>query len=352
MIRAHMNFLPKKEMMEAISAKNRASLIIGARYYDNDGTIVCLTGDTKFFTIPAAYVKKAKIPEADLDNVQPTDHGQTLKFGKVEWASNAVIKDCYPGVRKKKQKLKLRDFTRLHTDRLIAIASKRDESEEARERASVAIMVLLARESKLSKRDRMWDRDKPPLVDPSERHKHKWTIFSSQYTGPKMIMTERCSLCRKERTRPAKKAEWTESRKVWDTKIHKVYHAFSKKIGEEFGYDAMQIAERFAEKHPNAVKVIGVDDDHFSSSSLVLIAHEDPEDYFMGTSAVFIPQCAGGPPTKFFLYPGHVEELIEGLQHFKKMYETHQGKKSIERRRMHARFDRERRLKAAAKLYR
>jgi hypothetical protein len=346
-----MNFLPKEEMLEVISAKNRKLLIIGARY--SDGNVVCMTGDTRFFTIPSDYLKKAKIPVADLKKVQPIDHGQTLSFGKVEWAANVVIEDCLgPGVRKKQQKLQLRDFTRLNTDRLISIASKRDESEEARQRASVAIMVLLARESKLARQDRAWDRNRPPLVDPSKPHRHKWDCFSSQYTGKKMIMTDRCRLCRKERKRPATKEEQTEGQKSWDTKIHDVSHAFAKKMGDKVGYDAMEVADKFAEKHPDAVRVVGVDDDHFSSSSLVLIAHEDPEYYFMGTSATFIAQCSGEKPIEFFLYPGHVEALIEALQHFKKMHDTHQGKKSVARRRMRARFERERRLKAAAQQYR
>lgn len=249
--------------------------------------------------------------------------------------------------RKKKSKyLDLRDFTRLNSDRLIAIAAKNDE------RSSAAIRVLLARESKLAQRDRLWDRDKPPLVDPSKPHRHKWEIFSSSLTGGKMVMTERCRLCRKERTRPATEEEQTAGRKSWDTKIHDVSHAFRKKLGDNVGYDAMKIADKFAAKHPDVVRVAHVDDNHFSSSSLVLVAHEDPEDHFMGTSATYIAQCSGETPIEFFLYPGHVEGLIRALQHFKKMHDTHQGKKSVSRRRMHARADRERRLKEAAKHYR
>jgi hypothetical protein len=116
--------------------------------------------------------------------------------------------------------------------------------------------------------------------------------------------------------------------------VHRVYHEFCKKfykfhktgesefLGKMFpqgeskprwtGYALDQRVEKWAEKYPDDVRMVRVDDDYFSSSSLVLIEHKTKKKY-MGTTVVFIPQCAPDPIATFFLYPSHRRGLVEAL---------------------------------------
>lgn len=101
--------------------------------------------------------------------------------------------------------------------------------------------------------------------------------------------------------------------------VHRVWHDFQARfLGEDgetwnmIGYDLMRAVRRWAKPYKNDVKVVGCDDDFHASSSLVLIEHK-AEDQYMGTTVVFIPQCTGEKPTRFFLYPRHRTELIMSL---------------------------------------
>jgi hypothetical protein len=79
------------------------------------------------------------------------------------------------------------------------------------------------------------------------------------------------------------------------------------------GYKLIEKVEKWATKFPRDVRIVGVDDDYFTSSCLVLIEHQT-EHHYMGTTAVFIPQCTGEPPTRFFLYPDRRNQLRSALQ--------------------------------------
>lgn len=109
--------------------------------------------------------------------------------------------------------------------------------------------------------------------------------------------------------------------------IHRVWHSFSKKfitrVNGKDEFNDCPVAElgdkviRWAKKFPKDVKIVGCDDSYFSCSDLVLIEHRTARKY-MGTSVVFIPQCSGDPPAQFFLYPGHLDDLINALKTIKK----------------------------------
>jgi len=102
--------------------------------------------------------------------------------------------------------------------------------------------------------------------------------------------------------------------------IHKLYHryiALKNKAKQESNYDAMVLAEKFANKNPS-VKIVGVDDDVHAGSDLVIIPHIDKY-HLWGLSVEYIPQCTGESPIRFFLYPGHLKRLIETLQDYAKI---------------------------------
>lgn len=95
------------------------------------------------------------------------------------------------------------------------------------------------------------------------------------------------------------------------TKTGKIIKKFD--ITKMIGYDCMQRVERYAKKH-NEIKVIGVDDEVYSSSDLVLIPH--PEH---GITVIFIPQCTT-VTNQFFLYPPCLKNLQEELESMQQKY--------------------------------
>lgn len=127
--------------------------------------------------------------------------------------------------------------------------------------------------------------------------------------------------------------------------VHKIYHEFcdymkkwyykkeyfykkdftqSTRMIKEFdvskltGYTAIQRGERFSKKYPDDIHIIHCDDDVFASSDLILVEHLDKEKKsFMGTTVIFIPQCTS-VQNSFFLYPNHLDKLIQTLQKIQK----------------------------------
>lgn len=109
-------------------------------------------------------------------------------------------------------------------------------------------------------------------------------------------------------------------------RIHKVYHDFCNYMKqychdengdfsphEMGGYEIMEKIEKYVESHPE-IKLAWCDDMVFDTSMLVFIPHVD-----MGYTVMFVPQ-GYGEMSEFFLYPNHLEYLIEvlnGLEKFK-----------------------------------
>jgi hypothetical protein len=113
--------------------------------------------------------------------------------------------------------------------------------------------------------------------------------------------------------------------------IHKLAHEVVKALGKEKGYEAMGVMDRLAAKNPKRVLTVGVDDSHYSSSSLTFVTHEaasdggDPfnprqksEPVWHGVSVYYIPQCTGEDPIQFFLYPRDLDGVLKALQTLKK----------------------------------
>ena len=78
--------------------------------------------------------------------------------------------------------------------------------------------------------------------------------------------------------------------------------------------------EQYTKKHPEII-VTRVDDNYFAGSDLVLIPHNDDKtkEYF-GTTVVYVPQCTGEDPIRFFLYPWHARGLLRALGQLQKTY--------------------------------
>lgn len=155
--------------------------------------------------------------------------------------------------------------------------------------------------------------------------RHSWKAQSFTYNGDDV--TFRCSKCHEVKTRSMNAAEKyfnkrsniVEGIKNKHDNIHEIYHDFLKKCIEYkdssgailFGYELICHIEKWAKKFPT-VDIISCDDDYHMGSIIVVIPHENSEEYW-GTSLVFIPQNHKQPAT-IFLYPGHAQEMLNVLK--------------------------------------
>ena len=170
------------------------------------------------------------------------------------------------------------------------------------------------------------------------KHTHRYSYYGRTGTDKAMIAIFKCK-CGDEVQRPMTKAEmrWQQPFSPKDGGVHRVWYEFIKKFmkrtnqqwvrmkgfkrkcliyKEVFrweGYKMMVKAGEWARRHPNDVQVVVCDDDCHASSILLLIDHKT-HDKYMGTSVVYIPQCTGEKPIKFFLYPNHRSCLITALK--------------------------------------
>lgn len=180
-----------------------------------------------------------------------------------------------------------------------------------------------------------------PKTQKSCNHKYRLTSYCGR--GRTLEFTFSCEKCPSRETRKATPAERAFHKAHMEPRlgvdIHKVYYDFLKRFsnkekrsytignktysGYEYkgyrwtGCDLMGRVEEWAEKYPNDVRVVGVDDDSYSSSCLVLIEHKTDREY-MGTTVVYIPQCTGENPIRFFLYGHHRQHLATTLQQISK----------------------------------
>jgi hypothetical protein len=139
-------------------------------------------------------------------------------------------------------------------------------------------------------------------------------------------MSVRCTRCdddilvhlTKGETRTNRALRKREHKEIGD--VHKCYHEFLRRFCEKDddavfkykGYDLMQRVERWAKRWSHDVQLVHCDDDYHAGSLLVLIQHQQPHDY-MGCTVVFIPQCTGEAPIRFFLYNDDRDSLIKAL---------------------------------------
>lgn len=133
-----------------------------------------------------------------------------------------------------------------------------------------------------------------------------------------------------------------------DVDVHKVWHSFcdymkkwyfrkvngikknwtpSKRKYKVFeceqmvGWEAMKRVEKFAKDQPD-IMITHCDDSSHMGSDIALILH-DSKDHFMGTTMILLPQCSRDI-NQVFLYPHHLDMLIEKLQEIQKRQKNHE----------------------------
>ena len=165
------------------------------------------------------------------------------------------------------------------------------------------------------------------------KHHHKWKHCA--WSGQKIEFY--CSGCKERCHRPMTATERKYFNKhdrfrlhptpkglpqaKYQPDIHSVWRSFENRFMKLkrstfviTGYRLMVAVEKWAKKFPHEVQIVRCDDAHFCGSNIVLIEHRTRSQY-MGTSAVYIPQCTGESPIQFFLYPSHRKAFIDALKH-------------------------------------
>jgi hypothetical protein len=164
------------------------------------------------------------------------------------------------------------------------------------------------------------------------RERKIWSKALKQYIDAKpLTLGFRCRRCgeRVERIATASErkfhAKYIDAwRKTGKKTIATVWRDFAKRFkskdGDSYrlvGWDLMCAVEKWRTKWPNDVRQVRIDDSHFCSSDLILVEHKAPNEY-MGTTVVVVPQCSGESPLEFFMYPFHLNGLLNALQAIKK----------------------------------
>lgn len=91
-------------------------------------------------------------------------------------------------------------------------------------------------------------------------------------------------------------------------KKHRIWWDFKNAFDDDFdgGSELMDEIEKYTIDHPE-IEICGCDDASFAGSDIVLVPHPD-----MGITVLYIPQLSGNS-AQFFLYPGHLQNLIDTL---------------------------------------
>jgi len=146
------------------------------------------------------------------------------------------------------------------------------------------------------------------------KHRHRFSVNSYRPRGLSILDVEEGCACGETRTRKPTADENAGHRanEKDEVELHRLSRAFEKALGDEYGYEAMLIARRWAKKHPARIFVARIDDGHFCGSNIVFLTNETEQQYW-GASAWVIPQCTGEKPMRFFLYPGDSDSLLEAL---------------------------------------
>ncbi|MGB5923638.1 MAG: hypothetical protein WBG24_02285 [Syntrophobacteria bacterium] len=100
--------------------------------------------------------------------------------------------------------------------------------------------------------------------------------------------------------------------------LHKLWHELRELLEQHgrdlnnlTGWEDIQLMDDFCKDHPEIIKV-QVDDSHHCHSYVYIIPHER-DDYYMGSTALFIPQC-GNHTNQFFLFPKNHRQMISALR--------------------------------------
>jgi DNA-binding Xre family transcriptional regulator len=134
--------LEPEELAEVLGSEERDDLFVGGAVNPEERVIVLYRGNFDRLAVPLSWFERDSTEVADFDEFEVTDHGQTIRFGDFEVASDAILYDFDPDyrARAKKRQVELDDslggaLRRLRT--LRGVARSRFASVSAKEIARI-----------------------------------------------------------------------------------------------------------------------------------------------------------------------------------------------------------------------
>lgn len=102
------SFLPPNELAEVLEADNRSDLFIGGSIDHSTRTVTLWRGTLEPVTVPfSAFEKSGDGIEPDFKKFSIVDYGQTIRLGKYEAATDAVLYEFEPEYRRRKRSERL-----------------------------------------------------------------------------------------------------------------------------------------------------------------------------------------------------------------------------------------------------
>jgi hypothetical protein len=112
--------LPLRELVEVLGSPDRQDLIIGGTASDKDGALILYRGDLEPLVVPLSWFPvRPGGPRPRLRELEVTDHGQTVRLGEYEAATDAILYDFDEQYRRRAKK------RRLHEDQSLGAALRR-----------------------------------------------------------------------------------------------------------------------------------------------------------------------------------------------------------------------------------
>jgi len=94
-----LKLIEEEELIEVLSAENRADLFVGGTLNKEEEVVVLYRGTLDRLSVPLAWFARRSDVEPDFDQFEVVDYGNTLRFGPFEVSSDAVLFDFDPEYR-------------------------------------------------------------------------------------------------------------------------------------------------------------------------------------------------------------------------------------------------------------
>lgn len=152
-------------------------------------------------------------------------------------------------------------------------------------------------------------------------HRHLWEITGTFTKDEKIVLYEKCPCGVVRERKPTKKEKAIVAmREDCNNEMYRTYINMMMGINGAITRDsALDVIDNTAEKHPDDVIVVNVDDDATTGGKLVFVDHKKESSYF-GTSFVFLPFHPAEKPTQFFMYPQTVRKMKVAFAYLTKKF--------------------------------
>jgi hypothetical protein len=93
--------LPSDQIAEVFASPHRDDLFIGGAVDAADRVLVLYRGNLESLVVPLAWFARPGGPRAEVDDFEVTDFGQTVRFGRFEAGTDAILYEFDPEARRR-----------------------------------------------------------------------------------------------------------------------------------------------------------------------------------------------------------------------------------------------------------